>query len=91
MAIATSFAPKALTVEQYNATQERLVAAGQAHPAGRQYHAVFGEPGALSVFAVWDSIESFQAFGAVLMPIAAELGIDVGTPMVAPVHLAEAG
>jgi hypothetical protein len=38
------------------------------------------------VFDVWDSQESFAAFGETLMPILAEAGIDPGEPMVSPVH-----
>ena len=30
--------------------------------------------------------ESFEAFGATLLPIMAELGADPGQPMVMPVH-----
>jgi hypothetical protein len=39
------------------------------------------------VYDVWESQETFEAFGAKLMPILAELGIDVGQPAVMPVHL----
>jgi hypothetical protein len=42
--------------------------------------------GLIQVFDVWDSQESFEAFGATLLPIMAELGSDPGQPMVAPVH-----
>jgi hypothetical protein len=42
--------------------------------------------GGLHVFDVWDSQESFAAFGETLMPILAEAGIDPGEPMVSPVH-----
>jgi hypothetical protein len=38
------------------------------------------------VFDVWDSQESFEAFGATLLPIMAELGADPGEPQVSPVH-----
>jgi hypothetical protein len=38
------------------------------------------------VYEIWDSPESFQAFGEVLMPILAEVGIDPGEPAVMPIH-----
>jgi len=38
------------------------------------------------VYDVWESPEQFQAFGATLMPILAELGIDPGEPAVMPIH-----
>jgi hypothetical protein len=38
------------------------------------------------VFDVWESEESFDAFGQTLMPILAELGIDPGQPQVSEVH-----
>ena len=42
--------------------------------------------GLIQVFDVWDSQESFEAFGATLMPIMTELGADPGQPMVSAVH-----
>ena len=42
--------------------------------------------GQISVFDVWDSQDSFEAFGATLLPIMAAVGADPGQPMVAPVH-----
>jgi hypothetical protein len=38
------------------------------------------------VYDIWDSPESFQAFGQVLMPILADLGVDPGEPALMPVH-----
>jgi hypothetical protein len=42
--------------------------------------------GLIQVFDVWDSEESFQAFGATLVPILTELGVDPGQPQVSTVH-----
>ena len=42
--------------------------------------------GLIQVFDIWESQESFEAFGATLVPIMTELGADPGQPMVAPVH-----
>ena len=34
-----------------------------------------------TIFDVWDSADDLEAFGSTLMPIVAELGVDVGEPM----------
>lgn len=89
MAIAAYFHPKALTLAQFNAVHERLKAAGAANPKGRLHHSCIGPDGDLMVYDVWDSQESFEAFGAILMPIIGELGLDVGTPDVIEVQRIE--
>lgn len=38
------------------------------------------------MFDVWDSQETFDAFGETLMPILAATGIDAGEPMISAVH-----
>ena len=43
------------------------------------------------MFDVWESQESFEAFGATLVPIMGDLGVDPGEPSVAPVHNAIQG
>lgn len=41
------------------------------------------------VYDIWESQEAFESFGATLMPIIAELGVDVGQPMVEPIQRLE--
>ena len=55
-------------------------------PAGRLYHVALESDGQIQVFDVWESQESFEAFGAALLPILAALGVDPGQPHVSPVH-----
>lgn len=86
MTIAVYFHPEAMSSAQYDQLMEDLVAAGQGHPAGRLHHSTFGAPDRLMVYDVWDSPESFEAFGQVLMPILAGHGLDAGQPDVMPVH-----
>jgi hypothetical protein len=86
MAIAAYFHPKGMTLAQFEEIHVRLDAAGEEHNTHRLHHSCFGEDGDLMVYDIWDSPEAFQAFGAVLMPVLAELGVDAGEPMVAPVH-----
>jgi hypothetical protein len=80
------FAPQSMSADAYDEVMKRLEAEGKAAPAGRTYHCAFSGPGGLHVFDVWDSKESFEAFGATLMPILADLGVDAGQPEVAEIH-----
>jgi hypothetical protein len=86
MALGYYFAPKSFSVQQYEETIRRLDAAGAAAPPGRSYHCAFKGEGGLHVFDVWDSAESFDAFGQTLLPILGELGVDPGQPHIAEVH-----
>jgi hypothetical protein len=86
MAIAVYFHPKGLSLAQFEQTHRRLEAVGSAQPDGRIHHSCIGDDGDLMVYDVWESPEKFEAFGAVLMPILGELGIDVGEPSVMAVH-----
>ena len=86
MALGIYFSPVAMNTQKYDECIKRLQAAGAGRPAGRLYHAAFGDPKELRVFDVWDSQASFDAFGATLMPILAGLGIDPGKPTVMPIH-----
>ncbi len=86
MAIAVYFHPKGMTLKQFEETHRRLDAAGAAQPAGRIHHSCFGEDGDLMVYDIWESPETFQAFGDVLMPILAEVQIEAGEPAIMPIH-----
>jgi hypothetical protein len=71
---------------RYDDAISRLEAAGAGAPAGRLYHVALEAEGLIQVFDIWDSQESFEAFGKKLLPIMAELGADPGTPQIMPVH-----
>ena len=86
MAIAVYFSPESMSSSQYDDIMKRLDKAGQASPKGRTHHSTFGPDDHLMVYDVWDSQEDFDAFGATLMPILAEVGVDPGQPQVMPVH-----
>jgi hypothetical protein len=86
MAIAIYFNPDGMSASKYDEVMKRLDAAGQGRPKGRTHHSTFGPEDRLMVYDVWDSQEDFDAFGKTLMPILAEIGIDVGQPDVMPVH-----
>jgi hypothetical protein len=89
MAIAAYFHPKGMTMDQFNEVHRLLKEAGQSEPAGRIHHSCFGEDGDLMVYDIWETPEAFQAFGAVLMPLIAQVGFDAGEPAVMPIHRLE--
>ena len=84
--IGAYFSPVSMNAAQYEDVLRRLEAAGHGKPKGRLHHSSFGPEDHLMVFDIYDSQENFEAFGAVLMPILAEVGIDPGTPDVMPVY-----
>jgi hypothetical protein len=86
MALGFYFAPSSFAPAVYDDVIGRLEAAGAGTPAGRLYHVALESAGQIQVFDVWDSQESFEAFGKTLLPIMAELGADPGQPQVSPVH-----
>ena len=86
MAIGVYFASQALTAERYSEIVKQLQAAGAGSPKGRLYHASFGDTNDLHVFDVWDSQAEFDAFGAILMPILAKVGVTPAQPQIMPIH-----
>jgi hypothetical protein len=91
MALAILFTPPAMTAEQYDEVIRRLETAGAGAPAGRRSHVCFGTGASLQVLDVWDSQDTFNAFGQTLMPILQEVGLDPGQPEIAEVHHSIAG
>jgi hypothetical protein len=53
---------------------------------GALLHVCYGEPGNLRVLDVFDSIEGFQAFEKVLLPIVRESGVEPGQPEIRPLY-----
>ena len=87
MALGTYFAVEGMTAEKFAAVHEQLAAIGQANPPGRTFHAGFHVGNGIHVFDVWESQETFEAFGQHLMPILAENGIDPGEPRIGEIEL----
>ena len=86
MSLLIRFAPPSLTAEQYDHVVRRLNDEGISPADGLDYELCFGSGDELKVSLVWDSKEQFEAFGARLMPILGELGIDPGEPEMFEVH-----
>ncbi|HUK72785.1 MAG TPA: hypothetical protein VLW50_29180 [Streptosporangiaceae bacterium] len=86
MAIAVYFHPNGMNLKQLEEIHRRLDEAGDSGDQHRMHHSCMGEDGDLMVYDIWDSPESFEAFGKVLMPILAEVGVDPGEPAIMPLH-----
>jgi hypothetical protein len=88
MSIVVRFTPTpGVTTEQYDESLRRLEQAGDFPPDGLDYHVAFMSDGELRVSEVWDSPEQLEAFGQRLMPLLAEMGIELeGEPEILEVH-----
>ncbi len=88
MSVVVRFKPTGLTREQYDESLKRLEAVGHwPNTDGMQFHVLFGDDGDLHVSEIWDSREQLQAFGEILMPILADIGIQFsGEPDIFEVH-----
>jgi hypothetical protein len=86
MAVGIYFGAGSFTPAQYDEAIQRLEAAGASAPAGRTYHTSFLAGPNVHIFDVWDSTDAFEAFGATLMPILAEVGANPGEPTIAEIH-----
>ncbi len=83
MSIVVRFTPAGLTAEQYGQAVRILEDQGAFPPEGLDYHVCFGADGDLRGSEIWDSEEHFAAFGKVLTPVLAEVGISAAEP---PAH-----
>jgi hypothetical protein len=86
MALGMYFTPSTFTPARYDDAIKRLEEAGAAAPPGRLFHVAMEADGLIQVFDVWESEESFQAFGETLLPILHDVGADPGQPQVSPIH-----
>lgn len=86
MAITVTFTPVSMNTGQYDDVIKRLEAAGAGNPPERLYHVAFGSGNNMRVVDVWESHETFAAFGRTLMPILQAVGVDLGQPVIAEVH-----
>ncbi len=70
----------------YDEAIRQLEAAGAGAPAERLQHFALDVDGQIHVFDVWNSQESFHAFGPALVPVLTGLGVEPVVPMISPVH-----
>ena len=88
MAFGLYFRPTGFTRAIYDQVLNELekAGAGFGKVPGRTFHCAMEVDGQIRVFDVWDSMEQFQAFGAMLGPLMSKLGVDPGEPQVMKVH-----
>ena len=88
MSILVRFPPApGTTTKQYDETVRRLKESGDFPPDGLEYHVAFVSDGEFRVSEIWDSPEQMEAFGQRLMPLLAEMGINLaGEPEILEVH-----
>jgi hypothetical protein len=83
VSIVVRFTPEGLTREQYDTAIRLLEERGVLPADGLDYHVCFGSDGDLMVSEIWDSEEQFAAFGKLLTPVLAEVGVTAEEP---PAH-----
>ena len=77
MTILVRYFPANLTTEQYDEVLRRLDEAGIFPDPAMDLHISYGEEGSLRVSEIWDSPQDMQAFGEKLMPILADVGVEM--------------
>jgi hypothetical protein len=88
MSIVVRFSPTNLTAEKYDESIRRHEEAGiRLPPDGMDLHVCFGSDGNVRVSEIWGSREQLEAYGQQLMPILADVGIELsGEPEIFEVH-----
>jgi hypothetical protein len=86
MAITIMFETTGMDEARYDEVLAQLEKAGAGAPPGRLHHVCYKIEGGLGVSDVFDSMENFESFGKILIPILVGLGIDPGQPSVREVY-----
>ena len=76
MAIIAIFDVDGADASKYDDVIRRLTEIGERVPDGQLYHVCYGDRQRLQVIDVFDSQAKLDAFGAKLMPILQEMGIE---------------
>jgi hypothetical protein len=76
MAIVAMFEVRGATSVKYDEVIRRLTEIGDRVPDGQLYHVCYGDRQNLQVIDVFESQAQLDAFGAKLMPILQEIGIE---------------
>jgi hypothetical protein len=76
MAIVAMFEVDGATSSKYDQVIRRLTEIGQRVPDGQMYHICYGDRPRLQVINVFESRAKLDAFGAKLMPILQDMGIE---------------
>ena len=86
MSVLVRFSPPSMTVAQYDVILTRLYEEGIQPAPGLELEVCYGSGDQMKVSVLFDSQEHLDAFGARLMPILEEVGMDPGEPEVLEVH-----
>lgn len=76
MAIVAMFEVKGCTSSKYDEVIRQLTKLGLRVPDGQMYHICYGDRQRLQVINVFESPAKLDAFGAKLMPILQDMGIE---------------
>ena len=76
MAIVVMFEVEGLTSSKYDEVNRRLTEIGERVPDWPMYHICYGDKQRLQVINVFESQAKLDAFGAKLMPILQDMGIE---------------
>ena len=76
MVIVVMFEVNGATSSKYDEVIRRLTEIGQRVPDGQIYHICYGDRQSLQVINVFESQAKLDAFGAKLMPILEDMGIE---------------
>ena len=76
MAIIAMFEVNGSTAAKYDEVVRRLTKIGLRVPDGQMYHVCYGDRQNLQVINVYESQAKLDAFGAKLMPILKDMGIE---------------
>ena len=75
-----------LSTKIYDKAWEELRAKGYSNPKGLLHHVGGIQGNNLIICDVWESLEAFNKFGEVLMPLMGKLGFPNVKPIITPVH-----
>ena len=80
MAVVIKFKHAGFTEAKYQDAISKLAAAGQGNPKGRSFHVSYGDSSGVDILDIWESMEEFEAFGKILIPILTSLKLNLGKP-----------
>ena len=86
MAICVHIVPVSMNAEQYEQAVKIVDDGAGAAPAGRLYHVCFGTGDKLQIIDVWRSQAEWDTFSETVMKVSQELGLEVASLNVEPVH-----
>ena len=80
MAVVIKFKHEGFPETKYHEVIKKLEASGQGNPKGRSFHVCYGDKNEVDIMDIWDSMEDFEAFGKILIPILNSSGVTLRAP-----------